>query len=237
MLAYVNAKALILDYIRQNKLKRGDRLPTEADLSKQLEIGRMSLREGLNALKNEGIILSVQGSGTFVACDLEHIADALNVNCSVTDMIKGGGHKPGCCYFSKEIIKADARVASALHIVEGPDVPVCTRIRTADDVPVVFMRDYFAPALAPLFLEFNENVLSLYEYIEQHSSYKVGASMTEIMPCAADAEQAKALSVPQGTLLLEMINIVNDVYGTPIIFAQEYFLADRFKFIITRGKA
>ncbi len=237
MLAYVNAKALILDYIRKNKLKRGDRLPTEADLSKQLEIGRMSLREGLNALKNEGIILSIQGSGTFVACDLEHIADALNVNCSVTDMIKGGGHKPGCCYFSKDIIKADSKVAAALQIGEGSDVPVCTRIRTADDVPVVYMKDYLAPALATLFLGLSENTLSLYDYIEEHSTYKVGASMTEIMPHSADEELAKALSVPQGTLLLEMINVVNDVYGTPIIFAQEYFLADRFKFIITRGKA
>lgn len=237
MLAYVNAKALILDYIRKNKLKRGDRLPTENELSKQLEIGRMSLREALNALKNEGIILSVQGSGTFVACDQEHIADALNVNSSVTDMIKGGGHKPGCSFFTKDIIKADSKVAAALHIDEGLDVPVCTRIRTADDVPVVYMRDYLAPALATLFLGLNESTLSLYEYIEQHSTYKVGASMTEIMPCAADANLAKALSVPRGTLLLEMINVVNDVYGTPIIFAQEYFLADRFKFIITRGKA
>ena len=75
MLAYENVKAGILEYIKNNHLKSGDQLPTEKELSEYLEVGRLSLREGLNALKSEGIILSVRGKGTFVACSSDHIAD------------------------------------------------------------------------------------------------------------------------------------------------------------------
>ena len=125
MLAYENVKAGILEYIKNNHLKSGDQLPTEKELSEYLEVGRLSLREGLNALKSEGIILSVRGKGTFVACSSDHIADTLNVNSSVTDMIRCSGYEPGSIYFEKQIVKADRAVSEALMVDEGIGYAVC----------------------------------------------------------------------------------------------------------------
>ena len=122
MLAYVNAKAKILEYIKQNGLQAGDRLPTEVDLSERLQIGRLSLREGLNALKTEGIIVSMQGRGTFVACNSDHIDDTLNINYSVTEMIRYSGREPGVSYFKKEIVKADETAAKALKTEPEMDI-------------------------------------------------------------------------------------------------------------------
>ena len=51
MLAYVSAKKKILQYIKSKGLKAGDRLPTEIELSEQLDISRLTLREALNALR------------------------------------------------------------------------------------------------------------------------------------------------------------------------------------------
>lgn len=237
MLAYESTKTKILDYIRENHLQSGDRLPTETELSRLLSVGRMTLREGLNALKNEGIILSVQGSGTFVAAGVENIADTLNVNTSVTDMIRAGGHVPGTTFFRKEIVPVDAAAAAALHVTEGSDVPVCSRVRTADGKPVVFMKDYLAPAIAGSFFGLTEDDLSLYRYIEENCDCRIGSCVTELRPAAADACLAERLEVAEGTLLLQMINVVNDVYGAPLIYAEEFFLADKFRFMITRGKA
>ena len=95
VLAYVNAKELIMAYIRDNGLKSGDRLPTESNFANLLGIGRLSLREGLNALKAEGVILSVQGSGTFVGSLSDDISNTLNYNTSVTQMIESSGRKAG----------------------------------------------------------------------------------------------------------------------------------------------
>ena len=236
MLAYINAKEKILEYIREHKLVNGDRLPTEAEFAGILGIGRLSLREGLTALKNEGIILSVQGRGTFVACDIEHISDSLNFNYSVTDMIRGSGYEPGCAEFSKDIVIAPANVVKALGIEDNVDVPLCSRVRTADGTPVVLTRDYLSPSLAEVFLGIKETELSLYAYIEKNSDYSIGGSVAELSPVLADKETASLLKIKAGTPLLKLEAVVNDIYGTPIIFAEEYFRADQFKFKVTRGK-
>ena len=236
MLAYVNAKAKILKYIKQNGLQAGDRLPTEVDLSERLQIGRLSLREGLNALKTEGIIVSMQGRGTFVACNSDHIDDTLNINYSVTEMIRYSGREPGVSYFKKEIVKADETAAKALKTEPEMDIMLCTRVRTADGVPVVLTKDYLAPRLATAFLELTEQEISLYDYIETNFEVKIGGSVTEITPVCANEQHAEILKVPVGTPLLLLRATVNDICGAPLIYAVEYFRADKFKFIVTRGK-
>lgn len=45
----------------------GARVPTEKDLSAQLNVSRATVREALTRLKHEGYIYSVQGRGAFVA--------------------------------------------------------------------------------------------------------------------------------------------------------------------------
>ena len=236
MTVYANAKTKILNYIQQNNLKFGDKLPTENEFSTLFGIGRLSLREGLNALKNEGIITSIQGRGTFVACNPEYIFNSLNINCSVTELILNSGHTPGCSYFEKEIVQADKNIADALNIPVGSDIVSCSRIRTADGIPVVHMTDYISPKLTNIFLGFTKDDLSLYDYIENHSSTLVGNSITEIKPVCADEKLANALEVSVGTPLLEHINKVIDTYGATIIYADEFFRADKFNFILTRGK-
>lgn len=236
MLAYVNAKSRILKYIRDNGLDAGDRLPTEAELAERLDVGRLSLREGLNALKSEGIIVAMQGRGTFVACSSTQISDTLNLNYSVTEMIQASGHVAGSTYFKKELVPADKVVAAALKLKAGMDVSLCTRIRTADNVPVVVTKDYLSPSLAAVFLGLNAQNISLYDYIEENTEFIIGSSITEIAPTMADAELSQALEIPVGTPLLMLSATVHDVYGTPLIYAREIFRADRFKFVVMRSK-
>jgi GntR family transcriptional regulator, transcriptional repressor for pyruvate dehydrogenase complex len=58
-------KRLILD----GTLKPGDRLPSERELSKMINVGRLSLREGLRILESIGILETKYGvnSGTYVS--------------------------------------------------------------------------------------------------------------------------------------------------------------------------
>jgi GntR family transcriptional repressor for pyruvate dehydrogenase complex len=53
--------------IRQGQLRQGDRLPPERELAKQLGVSRNSLRGGLRALIEMGVLRARQGDGTYVA--------------------------------------------------------------------------------------------------------------------------------------------------------------------------
>src|SRR5712692_2115356 len=57
----------VRDMIREGKLKPGDRLPAERELSKRLGISRASLRAGLRFLAAMGVLTSRHGSGTYIA--------------------------------------------------------------------------------------------------------------------------------------------------------------------------
>lgn len=56
----------IHEYIKQNGLKSGDKLPSERELADILEVGRSSIREGLRILEGMGSIEIVPGKGVYV---------------------------------------------------------------------------------------------------------------------------------------------------------------------------
>lgn len=55
----------MVDLIKNGNYQRGDRLPTERELSAQLEVNRNSLREILKSLQTMGVLDIRQGSGIY----------------------------------------------------------------------------------------------------------------------------------------------------------------------------
>ncbi len=53
--------------ILSSEYKKGDKLPTESELSSRFGVSRQTIRKALNDLSNEKLITSVQGSGSYVA--------------------------------------------------------------------------------------------------------------------------------------------------------------------------
>ncbi|GKV65935.1 MULTISPECIES: FadR/GntR family transcriptional regulator [unclassified Sporosarcina] len=56
----------IKDYIKQNKIEAGGKLPPVADWTEILNVGKSTLREGLKKLETEEVIEVVNGKGIFV---------------------------------------------------------------------------------------------------------------------------------------------------------------------------
>src|SRR3954447_9452394 len=56
----------LTEAIRNGTLKPGDRLPTEAELAREFQVGRTSVREGLQKLRAHGLIESRKRLGAFV---------------------------------------------------------------------------------------------------------------------------------------------------------------------------
>ena len=54
------------EFVEQEKLKSGDRLPTEAELLEQLGVSRTVLREAIGRLETIGLVAVRHGQGMFV---------------------------------------------------------------------------------------------------------------------------------------------------------------------------
>jgi len=57
----------IMELINQGRLKSGDQLPTERELSETFKVSRTSVREAFRILESQGFLESRPGQGTYVA--------------------------------------------------------------------------------------------------------------------------------------------------------------------------
>lgn len=64
--AYENVLDRLKNYIKEEQLRPGDRLPSERVLVDQLQMSRSSIREGLRAIELLGLIETRRGEGTFL---------------------------------------------------------------------------------------------------------------------------------------------------------------------------
>ena len=70
-LKYAQCYDYMLDYIRKNRYKKDDRLPTGKEIADTLGVSRITVQRALTELQEAGIIYRIQGSGTFLAKDID----------------------------------------------------------------------------------------------------------------------------------------------------------------------
>ena len=236
MLAYISTKEKFINYIKKNELKVGDQLPSESELSKILGISRLTLRETFNALKNDGLINSIQGKGTFLSGDVNNIPNTLNNNLGISEMIIASGYKPGVSHFEKKLVKAEPSFATKIGVKEGTDILVLKRIRTADGKPVVYSQDYFVPRLSTQFLGIEDENVSIYDFLETSCGLSIGTGFAEILPVLAEDWLAEWLEIATGQPVQMIKQVVTDSSGKPLIYAEEYLRAECFKLLINRRR-
>jgi GntR family transcriptional regulator len=64
---YIQVKNQIMDEIKNGNVKIGEKMPTERELSQTLKTSRNTVSSAYNLLEQEGVLISYQGRGTFVA--------------------------------------------------------------------------------------------------------------------------------------------------------------------------
>jgi GntR family transcriptional regulator, transcriptional repressor for pyruvate dehydrogenase complex len=102
--------AQIKDLIFSNKIKVGEKLPSERDLAQRLKVGRAAVREALKSLEQSGLVeIRTGGAGGAYAVSDLHIPFFY----AVLDLMNAGNVAPGHFWeFGKIIECAGARLAA-----------------------------------------------------------------------------------------------------------------------------
>jgi len=69
---YLQILNQIKNSIRHGDLKIGDRLPSEREMSKQLNVARPTIREAIRSLEIMGLVKCLHGDGNFITDDIEN---------------------------------------------------------------------------------------------------------------------------------------------------------------------
>ncbi|MCE5265550.1 MAG: GntR family transcriptional regulator [Deltaproteobacteria bacterium] len=233
---YLSVKDEIVDSISRRELKPGDKLPSEYELAKKFGVSRMTLRESLRALEEEGLLARRQGVGTFVKARSHRIKSILDINYGVSEMITNMGFRPGTQEHKVEDVRADVHLAKTLNIAESAKVITIERVRTADGIPVVYSLDMIPDSILPDTEDIKKLDGSVYDYLEQKCHVILSSSMARLFPTKAIRKLADKLNIKIGSPLFLLEQTDTDQAGMPVVFSREYFVSDYFDFVIYRRR-
>lgn len=95
--AYIKIHDAIKKDIDNGVWPIGDRLPSERDLSEHFQVSRMTLRQAVTLLVEEGILERRIGSGTYVAS--HRVQEKMRGTTSFTEIVHSQGKPPRQNYY------------------------------------------------------------------------------------------------------------------------------------------
>jgi GntR family transcriptional regulator len=233
---YLSVKDEIEESISKGEFKPADKLPSEYKLAKKYGVSRMTLREALRALEEEGLVARKQGAGTFVKASSQRIKSILDINYGVSEMIMNMGFRPGTQEIKMEEVLADSHLAKALNIARGAKIITIERVRSADKIPVVYSLDMIPASILPDIKDIKELGESVYDFLEKKCNVILSSSMARLFPTKAVRKLANKLNIKINSPLFLLEQTDTDQAGRPVMFSREYFVSDYFDFVIYRRR-
>jgi GntR family transcriptional regulator len=207
------------------ELKPDDPLPSDAMLCDEFGVSRMTARNAVQRLTQEGLVYRVPGRGTFVAEPPVH-RQAGNL-LSFTEEMRRRGRVPSSRVLAREVREPGPAEASRLQLEPGDEVVAVRRLRVADDEPVAIEEAVFPAAIAPLILRADLEHRSLHNtlvdggHVPTMGRARLGAE-------AAEAEDAELLRVAKGSPLLVEKRVIHDQDGRPLELCESRYAGARY---------
>lgn len=230
----VQLRDRIADLIRDEGLRPGDRLPTEAQLTQRFKISRPALREALKLLEQDVVINVEHGRGRFVsALTAVQVDRPITVFESVTDMVRHYGYSTVNKVVSISEETPDTRVAESLRLAPGDRVIRIERIHLHQDEPILYCIDYMPRSLIAgrLYdIDFSGSLMQLMEEYGNRPRMSAASVSAVMLPVeVVDRHGLKDF----GPALLITETCFNAA-GAPVNYALDYHRGSHFSFSMVR---
>lgn len=230
----IQLRERIADLIREQALRPGDKLPTEAQLTARFKISRPALREALKLLEQDGLIYVEHGRGRFVsAISAIQIDRPITVFESVTEMTGHYGYNTVNKVLSISEEAPDAALAKQLNLDEGARVIRLERLRLEHDDPIMYCVDYVPRSIitARLYdIDWSGSLLALLDQYKQRPRMSA-ASVSAVMLPQDVVDRNDLRNFGPALLITETCF---NAAGTPVVYALDYHKGSHFSFSLAR---
>ncbi len=226
------AQQILRELIESPEYKNGKMLPNEVDLAQQLHISRNTLRQAINQLVFEGLLVRKKGVGTKVA--RKAITGGVKNWLSFSQEMKMLGIEVKNYELHISFKKASLEIADFFGVEEGTRCVVMERVRGNTSFPFVHFISYFNPKL-PINGEENYN-LPLYEMLQTTYGIEVKTSKEEVSARLAGEMVAAKLEIQPNDPILIRKRFVYDVNALPVEYNIGYYRADSFTYTLEASR-
>lgn len=228
---YIKIHDQIKKEIEDGIWKVGDRLPSERELSETFGVSRMTLRQAIQTLAEEGILERKIGSGTYVA--RQKVKETMTGTTSFSDIVRSQGSHPSSQTIAYFITSPSSSEMEKLELTKDKKILKMERIRYADDVPICFEVASIPYDMVKGFTK-DEITTSLYQTLENNGHRMIGKSSQSISALSASETIAHYLDLKKGDAVLRLRQVSYLQDKTPFEYVRSQYAGERFEFYLEK---
>lgn len=226
---YIQIRRYLRDDIQNQVLAPGQKLPSEDELASRFGVSRMTVRQGISDLIDEGLLYRRHGVGTFVAqphLDRDHTRLT-----SYLESARQDGLDVKIELLAAETLPAKLKVARALKIEEGDPVIEVKTLRFISGLPITIHDAYVPYKLFPQLLQEDLKNKHLWDIFES-LGFRVKRAVQRLEAREAEEDIAALLGVDEGSPILYKERTVHLDDGTPVEFTYCFNRGDRYRLTV-----
>jgi len=207
---------------------RSGKMPSEHDLIKRFGVSRVTVRNALQSLVDEGLLVRERGRGTFLKTN--QAENWVGQLMGFTETIREAGFTPGAAIISQGVTdKLPVEVKTSLNLKEAWELK---RLRLADETPIAIEHAYFPPAIGLELAKHDLLTVAVYKLLEEEMQIPLHEAKQMISAVKASPEEAEKLEIEADDALLYIERVTYSHDKTPVEFLKAIYRPDYFQYMV-----
>lgn len=228
---YIQIHNQLRSNIENGKWHVGQKIPAERELAGEFGVSRMTLRQAIQTLVDEGVLERRVGSGTFVAN--RKVQEKMSGVTSFTELMQAIGKVPSSKTISYHFTIPSESEAETLKLDPGERVLRMERVRYGNKVPICFEVATIPAAIIANFSK-EEVAGSFYHTLAKKAHLFPGHAVQKVSATNATEKIAEYLGIHRGDALLRMTQISYLQDGRPFEYVHTQYVGSRFEFVLEK---
>jgi GntR family transcriptional regulator len=207
----------------------GTQLPSEESLLERFGVSRTTVRTAIQNLVRRGLVEIRRGKGTFVT--LPKITQELTALTGFVEDMAAVGREATARVLDRRIVDANEAVTERLALTPGEAVVRIQRVRLADGVPLSFDETYLPRQLGERIMADDLEAQPIFALLEQKYGTRLTEAEYRLEAVSADAQVAKALTVPVGSPIFLIERTSYALEHRPVDYERLYYRGDHIRFV------
>lgn len=228
---YLQLKDVVLREIQHSALNPGDRVGSEAALERTHGVSRITVRQAINALVQEGTLYRVPGKGTYVAA--RKVAP-LAAFTSFSENMIAQGLTPSYRLLAAELVEPPATIRQELRLGENDHAWSIQRLLLAGGEPMGLQYGFYPERLFGrdhgLIAPDSLATTSLYASLEEMLDEPLWKAEETVEPAIANRKEVKLLAIPIGAPVLVVRRLAYLASGKPVESVKLVFRGDTYRY-------
>lgn len=225
---YWQIKEDIHRQIMQGEILPKERIPSEPKLAESYGVSRLTARNAVTELVNEGYLNRVHGQGTFVTKPKFEESGARFSG--FFDTMTRKGYKVSSRVLVAEEIIPDFEVLEQLKLTEGKKVYRIKRLRFAGKEPIGIQDVYIPAELSQGIVDIDLENDSIYRFLAEEKLLNLKNAKEKLEAVSADEENAALLGIQAGDPVLFTRRLTTLTGDIPIEYSRSWYRGDSYVF-------